>query len=122
MRRLLDQVHDSCQRRLNDLSLGRRGAVILLQVRRFIRGKENCSRRIFDEPFARLAAPYVCFTTRLYRMLECLGLAGRTGRFPTAGGLPLAQALTDFGLPFRPPTAFPRPLPAEATDPRSCFF
>ncbi|MGW7530485.1 ISL3 family transposase [Streptomyces sp. NPDC054783] len=75
------RVHDSYQRRLKDLPLGGQSVVIHLTVRRFICGAEVCSRRTFAEPFPKLTAPYARFTTRLDRILECVGLAlaGRAG-------------------------------------------
>ncbi|MCQ6246131.1 ISL3 family transposase [Streptomyces malaysiensis] len=75
------RIHDSYQRRLKDLPLGGQTVVIRLTVRRFICGAANCPRRTFAEPFARLAAPYARFTTRLNHILERVGLAlaGRAG-------------------------------------------
>ncbi|MER5838876.1 ISL3 family transposase [Streptomyces prasinus] len=75
------RVHDSYQRRLKDLPLGGESVVIHLTVRRFLCGAENCPRRTFAEPFARLTVPYARFTTRLNHLLERVGLAlaGRAG-------------------------------------------
>ncbi|MFE7268862.1 ISL3 family transposase [Streptomyces sp. NPDC057592] len=79
--RFSGRVHDRYQRRLKDLPLAEQGFVIRLTVRRFICGSADCPRRTFAEPFARLAAPYARFTTRLNRALERVGLAlaGRAG-------------------------------------------
>ncbi|MFE2142717.1 ISL3 family transposase [Streptomyces sp. NPDC059456] len=79
--RFWGRVHDRYQRRLKDLPLAEQGFVIRLTVRRFICGSMDCPRRTFAEPFSRLAAPHVRFTTRLNRALERVGLAlaGRAG-------------------------------------------
>ncbi|MFJ2765122.1 transposase family protein [Streptomyces prasinus] len=68
------RVHDSYQRRLKDLPLGGQSVVIHLTVRCFLCGAENCPRRTFAEPFARLTVPYARFTTRLNHLLERVGL------------------------------------------------
>lgn len=75
------RVHDSYQRRVKDLPLGGQSVVIRLTVRRFICGGDDCARRTFAEPFARLAVPYARFTMRLNHALERVGLAlaGRAG-------------------------------------------
>ncbi|MGW1411745.1 ISL3 family transposase [Streptomyces sp. NPDC002403] len=73
--RFSGRVHDRYQRRLKDLPLAEQGFVIRLTVRRFICGSADCPRRTFAEPFARLAAPYARFTSRLNRALERVGLA-----------------------------------------------
>ncbi|MFE1908439.1 ISL3 family transposase [Streptomyces gardneri] len=55
--------------------------MIRLTGRRFICGSADCPRQTFAEPFSRLAAPHVRFTTRLNHALERVGLAlaGRAG-------------------------------------------
>ncbi|MFD3585392.1 transposase [Streptomyces sp. NPDC058683] len=60
--------------------------MILLTVRRFICGADDCRRRTFAEPFTQLTAPYARFTTRLNHVLERVGLAlaGRAGARLTA--------------------------------------
>ncbi|GHI40061.1 transposase family protein [Streptomyces violascens] len=79
--RFSDRVHDRYQRRLKDLPLAEQGFVILLTVRRFICGSEDCPRRTFAEPFSQLAAPHARFTMRPNHALERVGLAltGRAG-------------------------------------------
>lgn len=79
--RFSGRVHDSYQRRVKDLPLGGQSVVIRLTVRRFICGADDCARRTFAEPFARLTVPYARFTTRLNHALEWVGLAlaGRAG-------------------------------------------
>ncbi|MGJ3558508.1 transposase family protein [Streptomyces sp. INA 01156] len=42
-----DRVHDSYQRRPQDLPLSGQSVVIRLTVRRFLCGAENCPRRTF---------------------------------------------------------------------------
>lgn len=56
--RFSDRVHDRYQRRLKDLPLAEQGVVIRLVVRRFVCGAADCPRRVFAEPFSRLAARY----------------------------------------------------------------
>ncbi|MGW1712877.1 ISL3 family transposase [Streptomyces sp. NPDC002156] len=79
--RFSGRVHDSYQRTVKDLPLGGQSVVIRLTVRRFICGGNDCARRTFAEPFARLAVPYARFTKRLNHALERVGLAlaGRAG-------------------------------------------
>ncbi|MFG2707406.1 ISL3 family transposase [Streptomyces sp. NPDC048386] len=79
--RFSGRVHDSYQRTVKDLPLGGQSVAIRLTVRRFICGGNDCARRTFAEPFARLAVPYARFTTRLDHALERVGLAlaGRAG-------------------------------------------
>ena len=85
-----DRVHGTYQRRLKDLPLGERCVLIRLTVRRFICGRDGCSRRTFAEPFAQLAGPYQRFTGRLnresHRVVDVL---------PTREAGPLAVWLTD---------------------------
>ncbi|MFJ7272021.1 transposase family protein [Streptomyces sp. NPDC099050] len=54
--RFSDRVHDRYQRRLKDLPLVEQGFVIRLTIRRFICGVADCPRRMFAEPYSRLAA------------------------------------------------------------------
>ncbi|MFF2964557.1 transposase family protein [Streptomyces sp. NPDC057963] len=79
--RFSGRVHDSYQRKLQDLPLGGQSVVIRLAVRRFLCSAGDCPRRTFAEPFAQLTAPYARFTTRLNHILERVGLAlaGRAG-------------------------------------------
>ncbi|MEU8687520.1 transposase family protein [Streptomyces sp. NPDC048665] len=76
-----NRVHDSCLRRLRDLPIGEFRVVILLTVRRFVRGSADCPRRTFDEPLAQFTTPCARSTSRLKRALERIGpaLAGRAG-------------------------------------------
>ncbi|MGW0141738.1 transposase family protein [Streptomyces calvus] len=74
------RVHASYLRKLKDLPLGGQGVVILLKVRRFVRGTERCRRRTFAEPFTQLTAPYARFTTRLNQALPLeLGFGSPAG-------------------------------------------
>ncbi|WP_371583698.1 ISL3 family transposase [Streptomyces sp. NBC_01314] len=84
--RFSGRVHDSYQRTVKDLPLGGQSVVIRLTVRRFICGGNDCARRTFAEPFARLTVPYARFTKRLNHALERVGLAlaGRAGARLTA--------------------------------------
>lgn len=74
-----DRVHGGYRRRLADLAVAGRGAVIDLLVRRFLCPTAACPRRMFVEQISGLTEPFARRTSPLRRALEkvALALAGR---------------------------------------------
>lgn len=109
-----DRVHGSYRRRLTDLAVAGRKAVINLLVRRFACSAAGCSRRTFVEQIDGLTERFARRTPALRRTLErvALALAGRpAARMAAHLAIPVsANSLIRLlrKLPDRQPAAAPR--------------
>jgi transposase len=88
------RVHSRYRRRLADAPVGGRPVVLLLGVRRFFCGNDDCKSVTFAEQFESLTTPRARRTPPLARMLTAIGLAmaGRAGtRLAAQLGLPASR-------------------------------
>jgi len=76
------RIHSRYQRRLADLPCAGQPVCFQLSVRKFFCDESTCPRKIFPERLAPFVAPSARMTTRLFQLLQTLGLAtgGRLGR------------------------------------------
>ncbi len=75
------RIHSRYQRRLADLPSAGQPVRFLLSVRKFFCDVATCPRKIFAERLAPFVAPWARETTRLFQMVQIIGLAtgGRLG-------------------------------------------
>ena len=75
------RIHSRYQRRLADLPSAGQPVRFLLSVRKFFCDMPTCPRKIFAERLASFIAPWARVTTRLFQMVQIIGLAtgGRLG-------------------------------------------
>lgn len=69
------RVHSQYKRTLQDLGLAQYSMTLQLQVRKFFCLNLACTRRIFTERLAEVAAPWARKTMRLVQRLQAIGLA-----------------------------------------------
>ncbi|MBV9387085.1 MAG: ISL3 family transposase, partial [Chroococcidiopsidaceae cyanobacterium CP_BM_ER_R8_30] len=69
------RVHSHYERTLQDLGLAQYSLTLQLQVRKFFCLNSACTRRIFTERLAEVAAPWARKTIRLVQRLQAIGLA-----------------------------------------------
>src|SRR5271166_495943 len=87
-----DRVHSRYPRRLADLPIAGRRAVLMLQARRFRCAAVLCERRIFTERFDdNILKPWARRTARLDQIVHCLALA--------LGGRPAASFALRLSIP-----------------------
>jgi hypothetical protein len=86
-----DAVHSHYTRRLADLPIAGRQAIIDLNVRRFRCLRPHCPRRTFVEQATGLAERYAHRTLRLRSMLQAIGL--------TLGGRPRSRHCVRLAVP-----------------------
>ncbi len=87
-----DRVHSRYPRRLADLPIAGRRAVLMLQARRFRCAAVLCERRIFTERFDdNILKPWARRTARLDQIVNCLALA--------LGGRPAASFALRLSIP-----------------------
>jgi transposase len=89
-----DRVHGGYRRRLADLAVAGRSAVIDLLVRRFVCSAASCPRRTFAEQIAGLTEPFARRTPPLRQALEKVALA--------LAGRPAARLAEHLSLPASP--------------------
>jgi len=75
------RIHSRDPRRLADLPSAGQPVRFLLTVRKFFCDMPTCPRKIFAERLASFIAPWARVTTRLFQMVQIIGLAtgGRLG-------------------------------------------
>ena len=87
-----DRVHSRYPRRLADLPISGRRAVLMLQARRFRCEAVLCERRIFSERFDdNVLKPWARRTARLDQIVHCLAIA--------LGGRPAASFARRLSIP-----------------------
>ena len=87
-----NRVHSQYPRRLADLPIAGRRAVLMLQARRFRRAAVLCERRIFTERFDdNILKPWARRTARLDQIVHCLALV--------LGGRPAASFALRLSIP-----------------------
>jgi transposase len=75
------RIHSSYCRRMADVPCGGQHVRLLVQVRKFFCDNTSCARKIFAERLTPFVAPGARVTTRLYQLVQAVGLAtsGRLG-------------------------------------------
>jgi transposase len=75
------RVHSHYTRQVADLPCGGRQVRLLLQVRKYFCDVITCTRKIFVERLTPFVAAFARMTTRLYQVVQIIGLAtgGRLG-------------------------------------------
>ena len=69
------RVHSSYRRQMADVPCGGQHVRLLVQVRKFFCDDTNCARKIFAERLTPFVAPGARVTTRLYQLVQAVGLA-----------------------------------------------
>lgn len=75
------RVHSRYQRKLADLPSAGQAMCFLLSVRKFFCDEPTCPRKIFTERLTSFIEPWARVTTRLFQIVQVIGLAtgGRLG-------------------------------------------
>src|SRR3989442_11052934 len=83
------RIHSCYQRMVADLPCAGRNVILVLTLRKFVCGTPTCPRKIFTERLPGLVESYGRMTTRLFALVQVLGLvaggqqgtrlAGRSG-------------------------------------------
>jgi transposase len=69
------RIHSSYRRQIADVPCGGQGVHLLVQVRKFFCDETRCARKIFAERLTPFVAPWARVTTRLYQIIQAVGLA-----------------------------------------------
>src|SRR6266581_3036352 len=69
------RVHSHYQRTVTDVPCGEKQVRLVLSVRKFFCEVPSCSRKIFVERLLPLIAPWARVTTRLFELVQVIGLA-----------------------------------------------
>lgn len=75
------RIHSTYRRHMADVPCGGQYVRLLVQVRKFFCDNTSCARKIFAERLTPFVAPGARLTTRLYQLVQAVGLAtsGRLG-------------------------------------------
>jgi transposase len=69
------RIHSSYRRQMADVPCGGQYVRLLVQVRKFFCDDTSCARKIFAERLTPFVAPGARVTTRLYQLVQAVGLA-----------------------------------------------